>query len=266
MNIVAGGDSFVYGSELKDCVRGYSHSTFPALLAKGHRYVCTAWPGIGNDAIARRVIKECYIHDIHHSHDLFVIVNWTFPGRYEFRFNYDTGQRTGHWYAITPWTAEQDFTKEIAHSQRKHIEHAEARGMGKFADTFYRHVGGDYWDVYHSLKEIVHLQNFLRANKIPYMFTCADNSILYNQIIRDASERLLKRCDDNINSLVKQIQDNQDNWFWFSEGEMGPRGFYQWAMENKYPSGETHPLEEAHEVAYQLMKDKFDELVEKSIQ
>ena len=70
MNIVAGGDSFVYGSELEDCIRAYSHSTFPALLAKGHSYKCVAWPGIGNDAIARRVINECYLYNIHHGHDI----------------------------------------------------------------------------------------------------------------------------------------------------------------------------------------------------
>ena len=89
MNIVAGGDSFVYGSELKDCIRAHSHSTFPALLAHDVKqtYRCTAWPGIGNDAIARRVIDELYVHRIHgaQARDLFVIVNWTFPGRYEFR-------------------------------------------------------------------------------------------------------------------------------------------------------------------------------------
>jgi hypothetical protein len=37
-------------------------------------------------------------------------------------------------------------------------------------------------------------------------------------------------------------------------------------MENKYPSGETHPLEQAHEAAYQLMKDKFNELVKESLE
>ena len=266
MNIVAGGDSFVYGSELEDCIRAYSHSTFPALLAKGHSYKCVACPGIGNDAIARRVINECYLYNIHHSHDIFVIVNWTFPGRYEFRFNYDTRQRTGNWYAITPWTTNIDFSSHVARLQATHVERANKKGMGKFAEAFYQHVGGDYWDVYHSLKEIVHLQNFLIANGINYMFTCADNSILYNKLIHDSNQRLMTTCDDNINSLVKQIKDRQDNWFWFPDGDMGPRGFYQWAMENKYPSGETHPLEEAHEAAYQLMEGKFNELVNKPLE
>lgn len=268
MNIVAGGDSFVYGSELKDCIRAHSHSTFPALLAHNnkHNYRCTAWPGMGNDSIARRVIKECYVHEIHHDTDNFVFVNWTFPSRYEFRFNYDTGQRTGHWYGITPHTADQKLENHIARMQSEHIARARNLGMGEFAESFYKHVGGDYWDVYTSLKEIVHLQNFCIANKLKFMFTCADNSILYNKLIHNSSNRAMTMCDDNINMLVKQIKDKEKHWFWFPDGESGPRGFYQWAMENKYPSGATHPLEEAHEAAYQLMKDKFNELVKEPLE
>jgi hypothetical protein len=45
-----------------------------------------------------------------------------------------------------------------------------------------------------------------------------------------------------------------------------PRGFYQWAVENKYNIGpEGHPLEDAHRDAALLIKEKFDEMVKKSI-
>ena len=58
--------------------------------------------------------------------------------------------------------------------------------------------------------------------------------------------------DENLKSLYNQI--DQNNWFWFPEGKnygetQTPRGFYQWAVENKYPIGTTHPLEEAHQAA-----------------
>jgi hypothetical protein len=40
MIIVAGGDSFIWGSELADCANtgpnGYSRQTFPALLSKDY--------------------------------------------------------------------------------------------------------------------------------------------------------------------------------------------------------------------------------------
>lgn len=269
MIIVAGGDSFVYGSELADCVGIESISTFPALLAEGCTYICSAWPGAGNDAIARRVVDYC--ENIKND-QLGVIVSWTFPGRYEFRFAYDTGQRTGPWYTITAWTEVDDISviKEEFHNQNENvyqdhqrtIERAKQLGISDFARSFYRNVGGtEYWEVYSSLKEIVYLQNYLKLKGIPYLFTCADNSIMYNHTCANA--------DASVRSLIQQI--DMDRWFWFPAGSGAnqteqPRGFYQWAVENKYPIGTTHPLEQAHADAADLMKDQFNELVTKHIQ
>ena len=44
------------------------------------------------------------------------------------------------------------------------------------------------------------------------------------------------------------------------------KGFYQWAVDNKYPIGDTHPLEDAHRDAALLMKDKFYEMVTKHLE
>jgi predicted metal-dependent phosphoesterase TrpH len=68
--------------------------------------------------------------------------------------------------------------------------------------------------------------------------------------------------------LYNQI--NFDNWYFFPIGAgtnqtETPRGFYQWAVENKYKVGVTHPLEDAHKDAAELIKEKFNELVKKSI-
>ena len=77
MIIVAGGDSFVWGSELSDSLHGgfngYSRKTFAALLA-GNDYVCAAYPGIGNKEIADRV-KENVVENCG------VLVSWTWPTR-----------------------------------------------------------------------------------------------------------------------------------------------------------------------------------------
>jgi hypothetical protein len=271
MIIVAGGDSFVYGSELSDCNGEYSQKTFTALLAKEHNYQCVAWPGNGNDAIARSVINKC---EAMLPEKPFVVVSWTFPGRYEFRFNYHTGQRTGNWYSVNSWTVEQDISciekefiakdQSILDYQIATIKQAQQTGVAEFAQTFYKHIGDSkYWEVYSSLKEIVYLQNYLKTNSINYMFTCADNSIWYNHTIQNA--------DITIHSLTKQIHRDQQQWFWFPAGTKSnetcdPRGFYQWAVENKYRIGTTHPLEDAHQESAQLMQGKFDELVKKNIQ
>ena len=61
------------------------------------------------------------------------------------------------------------------------------------------------------------------------------------------------------------------NWYMFPAGTnrdyetCKPRGFYQWALENKYNVGpEGHPLEDAHSDAYNLIKDRFNELVKEN--
>lgn len=259
LTILAGGDSFVYGSELADCFDTHSKNTFSALLAETNEYQCVAWPGYANDSIARTVINYC---ENNKQKDIFVIVSWTFAGRYEFRFDYDTGQRTGNWCAITPWTALDnndgfltDFKNkndEILNHHIDHREQAKRTGVYDFAKTFYKHVGGsEQWEVYSSLKEIVYLQNYLKTNNIRYLFTCASTDLFLNYT--------LEHKEEFCTNLHNQI--DFDNWYIFSNTT--PLGFYQWADFNKYKIGTTHPLEEAHKDAAYLMKDKFDELVKK---
>lgn len=256
--IIAAGDSFVYGSELQSPA-----NTFTALLGANES---VAWPGYSNDAIARTTIERCEQGNVDG-----VIVSWTFPSRYEFRFSYNTGQKKTPWYSINPWTInsvndiEAEFvTKDanILESHKRTIERAQRTGVADFAREFYKHIGGsEYWEIYSSLKEIVYLQNYLTLNDIPFMFTCADNSIFYNYTVNNA--------DSTIKSLLNQIDHN--SWFWFPPGQGSnqtetPRGFYQWAVENKYAIGTTHPLEQAHKDASTLMQGKFNELVKKHIQ
>jgi hypothetical protein len=97
-----------------------------------------------------------------------------------------------------------------------------------------------------SSDSIIEVQELLKLNKIEYIFTCADNCIRTNN---DAID--------------------WDRWFWFPAAHPTeiynthtPRGFYQWAVENKYPVGiDHHPLLEAHRDAAALMQGKFNELV-----
>ena len=102
--------------------------------------------------------------------------------------------------------------------------------------------------VLNSDSEIIELQNFLDLHSIPYLFTCVDNCIITE------------------NSEIKW-----NDWYLFPPGTgpyetSQPRGFYQWAIENKYNMGpDGHPLEEAHQNAVKLIKEKFNELVKKSI-
>ena len=115
MIIVAGGDSFIWGSELVDSPHGgpngYSYNTFTALLAKNHDYVCAAYPGNANNAISRMAIAAC--EQI--SNDKFLIVNWTYPQRAEFRAN-------DKWISINSWHTK---LKEFSESYLKNDGNSE---------------------------------------------------------------------------------------------------------------------------------------------
>jgi hypothetical protein len=274
MIIVAGGDSFVHGSELADQKDGMpSRSTIPALLAKsiGAEYQCTACPGNANNAISRQVMNAC---EENKSKELFVFILWTFTHRYEFRFNYNTQRRNTPWYSMNLWDIVDDpakLKKEFvnfdptvfdAHVKNKVL--IDNAGITDFVKIFYKHVGNnEYYETYSTLKEILFLQQYLTLNRIPYLFAPADIYLKDNDIcLRHAQ-------DTTMSTVYNQI--NWDNWYAFPPGVSKhetehPRGFYQWALENKYKVGTTHPLEDAHRAAAQLMQEKFNELVKKPVQ
>ena len=94
---------------------------------------------------------------------------------------------------------------------------------------------------------IKNLEDHLQYHEIPYIFTCADNCVITGKL-------------------------DYTNWFMFPPGQganqtESPRGFYQWAVENKYKCGkENHPLDEAHYDVAKLMQGKFNELVKKPLE
>ena len=230
--LIAGGDSFVYGSELTDCIdkqgnEQVSQLTYPALIAKeaNMEYVCVAYPGYSNSAIRRTVMNACEQHN-----DIgLVIVSWTFSGRYEFRFN-------NEWKQISSWTAIDDIKEIESKFQfanpivlQHHADElalAKQTGLNDFAKWFYNNT--DYVaEVYTTLSNIIILQHYLTLNDIPYIFTAADRSSV-DVIVNDES----------VQSLQNQLS---KSWGWFDN-----KGFYTWAQDMKFPFATTHPKEEAH--------------------
>jgi len=231
--LIASGDSFVYGSELADCINCPSESTFPALLAKkiGLEYQCIAQPGASNSAIRRLTMNACESTD-----DIgLLIVSWTFIGRYEFRFDES-------WEQITAWSVldnvddiQKEFHKDNPVIFDWHVSHLNKHkelGVSQFAKIFYHYVGAfEYWELYTSLCEIIMLQQYLKLHKIPYLFTSADHGLTNVDHFKN---------DPTLTTLLNQF--DRTNWAWFPTN----LGFYEWAKENKFPFGTTHPLETAH--------------------
>jgi hypothetical protein len=274
MILVAGGDSFTYGTELKDQNNVPSMSTFPALLSSENslEYNCVAYPGNSNHAILRMTMQACHQHLLQ-KNNFGVLVTWTFVNRYEFRFNYFTGQKLSPWYSLNSWLTLDDpneIKKEFRsqddsmfENQIMNLKRSKITGTAEFAKIWYKHVGdSEYFELYSTFKEILLFQFYLKANKIPYIFLTADN--LYYK-----HPNYYRQKDQILETLYEQI--DWKNWFFFDKGKnfnetKEPRGFYQWAAENKYPIGTTHPLEEAHLEAAKLIKEKFNELVTKPLE
>jgi len=243
--LIAGGDSFVYGSELKDCWsydgknnttnEQASLNTYPALIAKelGWNYICAAKPAASNNAIRRLTMNACE----NNAGDIaLVIVTWSFPSRYEFKFAHD-------WEQLSVWSIQDDIEEKIkkdfhnanpivfqAHIDK--LKREQELGVTEFAKLFYKQVGHtEYWEVYNSLSEMVLLQQYLELKNIPYLFTGVDSCLVTNS---------LNHNDQSIITLRNQL--NLKNWMWFSNN----RGFYTWSKDMNFPFGTTHPLEEAH--------------------
>lgn len=240
--LIAGGDSFIYGSELADChindVEVVSHLTYPALIAQELKldYCCVAKPGYSNNAIRRTVIDAC-----ESSHDIdLVIVMWSFPNRYEFKFG-------NKWEQISAWST-VDTIEEIKKSfvidnpiilqhHADKLKRDQELGITEFAKSFYDHVGSNkHWETYNFLSDILLLQQYLELKKIPYLFTAVDESVLQSEHYIDGSLATLR-------SLI-----NIKNWGWFNG-----KGFYTWAQDMKFPFATTHPREEAHIEAAHLI-------------
>ena len=272
MKIIAGGCSFIFGAELADQQNGrFSRATYPALLAKtiDAEYICAARSGNANGGISRMVINEC---ETHKGRDIFAIVQWTFTCRFEFMFNYDI--KGTPWYSVTPWDNHEDMNKitqyvggnkDILRHHSNHLEFIKSNGLGDFSRMFYKHVGdNEKYETYSTTKEVVFLQQYLKTNNIPYLFTFADNHI------HPENSKFTESRYDDVNIAALQTQIDWNNVYMFPPG-VGldqverPRGFYQWAVENKYSVGTTHPLENAHQDAANLMQEKFNELVKKSV-
>lgn len=103
-------------------------------------------------------------------------------------------------------------------------------------------------NIYTSNRVIQEFEHYCKSREIPYLFTCVDNCLF---------------------EVVDSSKLDMANWYLFPPAEeeyntQTPRGFYQWAVENKYSIGqEYHPLEDAHRDAAKLIRSKFNELVEK---
>ena len=260
---IAGGCSFTFGHELSDDKDGktpsrksWAYKLCQRLnLCQPENYICTAYPGSGNTGIARRVFNAVgNLEDI-----TGVVVMWSFLSRYDWAMPRHRNLEKTRWATMTPWDTSEgrdDVFKQLAGSEPQQEEWKRRRdllkdtGVRDFANAIYKYAANQYHEIYFSWKSIIWLQNILEKKKIPYMFTLADNTLFYDKSI----------CHCEKDPFMKALYSEIDFTKWFSFGER-MMGFNQWASLNEYKKGTTHPLDNAHRDAVQLMLPKFKKII-----
>ena len=254
---IAGGCSFTLGNELSDDVDGKtpSSNSWAKLLAGDSEYICTAFGGLGNPAIARRVFNS-----VSQNSDVAgVVVMWSFLSRYDWAMPRHKMLEDTRWTTISPWDtsiADEERHNALAGSEAQQEQWKRRQdlmietGVKPFAEAIYRHAANQYHETYLSWKSIIWLQNILEKKKIPFMFTLADNSLFYKEFEQHKDQ------DPFMNALHGEI--DLTKWFSFGERMMG---FNQWSMMEEYERGTTHPLDLAHADAVKLMLPQFNKLI-----
>jgi hypothetical protein len=264
---IAGGCSFTFGHELSDDQEGKTPSRKSwayGLKPNPHIYVCTAHPGSGNSGIARRVFTALEYNKNNRLANPYgdiggVVVMWSFLSRYDWAMPRHKDLEGTRWTSISPW--DTNMAREQRHQAlsgseaqqeqwKRRQESMQETGVKPFAEAIYKYGANQYHEIYLSWKSIIWLQNILEKKKIPFMFTLADNSLFYQEY---------KHHKDQ-GSFMTALHNEIDFTKWFSFGER-MMGFNQWALLNEYPRGTTHPLDEAHQNAVQLMLPTFNKLI-----
>ena len=270
--VISGGDSFTFGSELgddwlDDTEWRASKFSWANLVANklNAKHINTGEGGRSNSYIVRHVINKIY-EALQHNYkpdEIFVQVMWTFIARQEIAINSDTKRWDSPWFPIDPYVvgdeSKADWFKEVDKNSRnfnavrdglrERYNINKGLGLVDFAKEYYK-VTGNLNDRYTSLKEMLMLQDFLDNRSIKYMFTYVSEHVM--------NGLLLVQDNKFTNGLQSFI--NFDEWYKFP-GNKEFMGFNDWAKANGYPYATSHPLEQAHEDAAELLYEKARQIL-----
>ena len=260
--LIAGGDSFTWGSELPDQHMDHlanlpSQLTWSARISQhfGWEYSCVAKPGGANSTISRRVIKAV---NQNKDTDIYIAVMWTFSHRNEIRLRnihpyntivhdpvvtarYDIDD---YWINFTAWHGlsfeeKMEFFPKDIDSERYEFFREQHDKMTEIGITdaskyFYAPTGDYYYHQYNFMKEINFLQFYLQSKNIKYFF-CAASDEVFNSETTLASD----------SGLWQTI--NWNNWY-------KDAAFHKWS--EFHTRCGSHPGPDAHHDWLQLILPK----------
>jgi len=221
--IVSFGDSFVFGSELKNNPTGAK--SWPGLAAHELEvaYETLSVPGCGNENITRQIIT--YFSN-NPCQDTLAVINWTWGARWDF---YISGVET--------WT-----TLGLSCVPSKLAQHVPIGEAEKILE-FYKNYPGNstLWDKMRSLQTMYAAQQYLKSLGVANVQTFIDYELLDQQW----------HAPDYIKTLQALTQNNLTNF----EG----KSFLDWSYAHGFAVTDPglHPLEDAHQAAKDLWIDTY---------
>ena len=250
------GDSFTFGSELKDAVDEftYSENTWQALLAKdkGLKYKCIARGGVSNDWITRNIIKR--LDQIDADKD-YVIVQWTYFGRTEFKLdNFTDGSIDANggkfqlyedpsYFQTSPNLS--DAIQGMDHNWAKNkLDNLKKSGALELNDIYYRRAYHNESAAFGFFKNIKLIQSVLQSKAYKFSFVSNESN----------------RYIDHTNPMFKNISQflDHERLIWFRDTNQ-QLGFNEWCAKQKFTRGpHNHPLEEAHQAAFKYIKETYN--------
>ena len=143
------------GNELSDDVDGKTPSkktwAYGLCQSTGMEYVCTAFGGLGNQAIARRVFRN--IASVEKEVVGGVVVMWSFLSRYDWAMPRHHVLEDTRWASISPWDthAGNEEAFRTMHGSETQQEQWKARretftetGVKNFAESIYKYAANQY--------------------------------------------------------------------------------------------------------------------------
>jgi hypothetical protein len=229
MTLKSFGCSFIFGTDLLDnnncpSYTTFSQSTWPALLAKnlGYNYDCYARPGIGNLRILEKILIHANKID---SNDLFVI-GWSWIDRFDHT------------------VAQADQYHQLDLAGQNCWQTVMPTDTDNKSQVYYRDLHSQYRDKLTTLIYIKTAIDTLKQKNISFIMTYMDE--------------LMFETEWHTTSAILDLQDYIRPYMTQFENKT----FLEFSKEKKFPISETlHPLECAHQAAFDLVQSNLDAIL-----
>jgi hypothetical protein len=227
MNLKSFGCSFIFGTDLADDGRGGSYATPSQLTWTAHlaRHLGRIYCCYARPGSGNLQILEKVLNQAATSSDKdLFVIGWSWIDRFDY-YDSDFDPRQKR----TPWNTVMPIDNT------------------DLAKTYYKHLHSEYCDKFTSLSYMKLAIDTLNQKKIPFVMTYMDE-LLFDQ-------------EWHVSDSTKDLQEYIRPYMTTFEGQT----FLNWSKEKGFPISATlHPLEPAHQAAFEIVRPKVDAILHKA--